>query len=142
MLGINHPFLVIEEVSKVSCRTEAFKGGQEMIKKRKVSWSIFFACSVLGASLLCGCVKRDDIAAVREILELAKEDRVEGKVRFIFNGGVESGMKEGFYFGSPGSRVEADLVFKLKDINQSDGGLSKEDNINRGAIEENSLIKE
>ncbi len=68
---------------------------------------------------LCGCTQRNDITMVKEILALAKEDKVEGKVKFHINGRVESGMKEGIYFGSPSSVVEAELEFKVRDIKEN-----------------------
>jgi outer membrane murein-binding lipoprotein Lpp len=74
--------------------------------------------AVLLSFMLAGCSNRTDenVTAVREILELAKEDKVAGNLRVHLNGGVEAGMKEGFYFGSPGSVVQGELEFRMKDV--------------------------
>jgi hypothetical protein len=53
---------------------------------------------------------------VREILELAQHDRVEGNLKVHVNGEMEAGIKEGIYFGSPGTTVQADLSFRIKDV--------------------------
>jgi hypothetical protein len=73
----------------------------------------------LGVGLLgmIGCANRsNDIAMVREILELARHDQVDGKLQVHLNGDLEAGMRNGFYFGSPGTVVQADLAFKVKDV--------------------------
>ena len=72
---------------------------------------------VVSLAAVAGCSQRDDqLAAVRDILALAKEDKVRGKMRLTLNGEVEAGLKEGVYFGSPGSRLDADLSFKVENI--------------------------
>ncbi len=72
--------------------------------------------TVLG---IAGCTNRNngnDIAMVREILELAQHDRVQGSLKVHVNGEMEAGIKEGVYFGSPGTIVQADLSFIVKDV--------------------------
>ena len=68
--------------------------------------------------MFAGCSNRSDetVATVREILELAKEDKVAGKLRVHLNGGMEAGIKEGIYFGSPGSVAQGELEFRMKDV--------------------------
>ncbi len=66
-----------------------------------------------------GCANRNsgnDIAMVREILELAQHDKVEGNLRVYVSGEMEAGVKEGVYFGWPGATVQADLSFKIRDV--------------------------
>lgn len=69
--------------------------------------------------LLAGCAgQRNDLAAVREILALAKEDKVQGRLKVSVNGLAEAGLKEGVYFGSPGSRLDADLSFRFSNVGE------------------------
>ena len=72
--------------------------------------------------VLAGCSNRSDetVATVREILELAKEDKVAGKLRVHLNGAMEAGIKEGVYFGSPGSVVQGELEFRMKDVTKEE----------------------
>jgi len=64
-----------------------------------------------------GCsVQKDQLATARDILMLAREDRVEGRMDLSVNGMIEAGFNEGIYFGSPGSRLDAELTFGLRDI--------------------------
>ena len=66
-----------------------------------------------------GCSNQNqggNLAVVRDILELAQYDKVEGNLRVHLSGEVEAGIKEGVYFGSPGSVVQADLAFKIKNV--------------------------
>jgi len=62
---------------------------------------------------------------VREILALAKEDKVAGQMRVHLNGKIEAGLKEGIYFGSPGSTIDADLAFSVKGIEEDQSGNIK-----------------
>ena len=64
----------------------------------------------------CANSQRSDLAMVREILSLAKEDKVEGRLKVHLNGEMEAGLKEGIYFGSPGSTIDADLEFKIEGV--------------------------
>ena len=64
----------------------------------------------------CANSQRSDLAMVREILALAKEDKVAGQMRVHLSGKVEAGLKEGVYFGSPGSTIDADLAFTVGGI--------------------------
>jgi len=69
--------------------------------------------------LTIGCAgRRDDLAAVREILSLAKEDKVQGQMRVTMNGTVEAGLKECVYLSSPGSHLDADLKFRFRDVDE------------------------
>jgi hypothetical protein len=75
---------------------------------------MFFVWTML---LIVGCANQDNnYQVVREILSLAQEDKVEGKLRVHLNGKVEAGLNEGVYFGSPGSIVQGDLEFKIKNV--------------------------
>ncbi len=66
---------------------------------------------------IVGCAEQQgQIAAARDILLLAREDKVRGRMQLTLNGGIEAGLKEGVYFGSPGSRLDADLTFDISDI--------------------------
>jgi hypothetical protein len=64
----------------------------------------------------CSSQQNESVATVRQILELAKADKVTGKMKVHLNGGVEAGFKETFYCGSPGSVVDADLAFRVEDV--------------------------
>lgn len=66
----------------------------------------------------CGSVQRSDFQMVREILSLAKQDKVAGKLKVHLNGQMEMGMNEGIYFGSPGSVVDADLMFRMENVSE------------------------
>ena len=71
--------------------------------------------------LIVGCSSQqgENVATVRQILELAKEDKISGNLQVHLNGGVEAGLREGIYFGSTGSVVNADLSFVVEDIEDS-----------------------
>lgn len=69
------------------------------------------------AAIVCGCVEdRTELAAVRDILALAQEDKVRGRLSMTLNGVAEAGLKQGVYFGSPGTRIDADLEFQFEDV--------------------------
>jgi len=57
-----------------------------------------------------------NLGVIRDILQLAQYDKVEGNLRVHLSGEMEAGIKESVYFGSPGSVVQADLAFKIKDV--------------------------
>ncbi len=77
---------------------------------------------VLILVFISGCSgQAGHLETVRDVLSLAKEDKVQGKMRVRLNGQMEAGLKEGLYFGSPGSRVDADLKFRFQDVGESEG---------------------
>jgi len=70
--------------------------------------------------LIAGCsgVQRNDFQMVRDILSLAKQDKVAGKLKVHLNGQMQMGINEGIYFGSPGSVVDADLIFRMENVSE------------------------
>jgi hypothetical protein len=85
----------------------------------RMGWMVTMVVAGVVLSGLGGCANRNtcnDIAMVREILDLAQHDQVEGNLQMHLNGDLEAGMRNGFYFGSPGTVVQANLAFKIKDV--------------------------
>ncbi len=83
-------------------------------------------CVILLVFVLgCSASGRSDFAMVRDVLALAKEDKVAGKLKVHLNGNMEAGLNEGVYFGSPGSVVEADLEFHVEGIKPANPANSK-----------------
>jgi len=77
------------------------------------------AMTVVFLALLGGCANRNtanDLTLVKEILECARHDKVQGSLKVHLNGQLEAGFREGVYFGSPGTVVQADLAFRVKDL--------------------------
>lgn len=80
----------------------------------------FFA-EVFGILVLlmisAGCARTaGELTTLRDILSLAEQDRVSGRVRVSLGGGVEVGLREGFYLSSPGTHLDADLTFRFQDV--------------------------
>jgi hypothetical protein len=70
--------------------------------------------------LFAGCGgQRSELTTVKEILALAKEDKVQGRVRLTVNGMAQAGLNEGVYFGSPGTRLDADLMFRFENVGEA-----------------------
>ncbi len=72
----------------------------------------FVAMSVFG----CSNTGRNDFRMIQDILTLAKQDKVAGRLNVHLNGKMEAGFSEGVYFGSPGSVIDAELTFKMKNV--------------------------
>jgi hypothetical protein len=95
------------------------------MSNRKMTMSLLFL-----VLLAAGCANRNtanDLAMVREILELAQHDKVQGSLKVHLNGQLEAGIKEGVYFGSPGTVVQADLAFRIKDVQPAKGSSGAKD---------------
>ncbi len=73
---------------------------------------LFFVILIAG----CGNVQRNDFQMIKDILKLAQEDKVAGELKVHLNGKMEAGFSEGIYFGSPGSVIDAELMFKMKNV--------------------------
>jgi hypothetical protein len=81
--------------------------------------TIVVLIGICAMSAGCSSQSTQNIETVRKILELAKEDKVSGNLKVHLNGDMEAGMREGFYLSSPGSVVDGDLEFRMKNVEPS-----------------------
>lgn len=83
---------------------------------------VWFGCFavfviVLIAVAVCGCADNQSEmrASLETLRDIAESGNVKGKLDVHLAGTSEVGMKEGLYFGSPGSIIRGSLEYQFKE---------------------------
>ncbi len=84
------------------------------VGKKKIAYGLMgLGVGVMSLGLSVGCAnsERNDFKMIRDVLALAKEDKVKGHLKIHLNGKMEAGVSESVYLGSPGSVIDGELKF-------------------------------